>query len=211
MRGVSPVVAVLLLIMVAVGASVLIYLWLTGFAGKSTKTPSSLRTQFEIEAASITPFNGANASISLYLRNTGRASVDLSAVKDENALALYIYNSYTGDLVYSNTTLLKNAQWTNGEYIAYDVFNVTVTGGNTTTYQLVKIPVVIVKDGNGNGVWEPGEHLEITLRDLKLGSVPASTLALDGVTLACGHYYDIKVVIAGQEATIHNVRVNCQG
>ena len=201
MRGISPIVAVLLLILVAIGAAVLIYLWLTGFAGKSTQTPSSLQTQFKIETARI--FNGtgalndaattANATIDIYLRNTGRTSIDLGAVKDENALAIYIYNSYTGDLVYSNTTLLQH------------VTNVPYTGD-----------YIIIKDGNGNGVWEPGELLHIEFVDPTPGNVnnPDTALWLAGagtpIKLACGHYYDIKVVIAGQSDTIQNVRVNCQ-
>ncbi len=197
MRGISPIVAVLLLILVAIGAAVLIYLWLTGFAGKSTQTPSSLQTEFKIETARI--FNGtgslgtgANATVDIYLRNTGRTSIDLGAVKDENALAIYIYNSYTGDLVYSNTTLMQK------------VTSVPYTG----TY-------IIIKDGNGNGVWEPGELLHIEFVDPAYGvnSVDSHLYLGAGgqnIPLACGHYYDIKVVIAGQSDTIQNVRVNCQ-
>ena len=206
MRGISPIVAVLLLILVAIGAAVLIYLWLTGFAGKSTQTPSSLQTQFKIETARIfngtgAPSKGANATIDIYLRNTGRTSIDLGALKDENALAIYIYNSYTGDLVYSNTTLLLKVDAYGGS-IPIDYVNDT-TG-----------VVLIIKDGNGNGVWEPGELLHIEFDDPVINQTPDGVLYLNGtgtpVKLACGHYYDIKVVIAGQSDTIQNVRVACQ-
>ena len=203
MRGISPIVAVLLLILVAIGAAVLIYLWLTGFAGKSTQTPSSLQTQFKIETARILNGTGAlpvsqntaNATIDIYLRNTGRTSIDLGALQEENALAIYIYNSYTGDLVYSNTTLLKIVK------------NVPATDPTKN---------IIIADGNENGVWEPGELLHIEFADPVYGwtgSTDGNLFLSAGklnITLSCGHYYDIKVVIAGQSDTIQNVRVNCQ-
>ena len=204
LRAISPVVAVLLLILVAVGAAVLIYLWLTGFAGQATQTPSSLQTQFKIETARI--YNGTysnlkgNATIEIYIRNTGRTSIDLKVAAEQNALAIYIYDSYSGDLVYANTTLFLLDK----DNIPDPIFNPTSD-------------VIAIYDGNKNGVWEPGELLVIKFAD--------PTLRSDGVTrdgklwlrnggspvgLPCGHYYDIKVIISGQSDTIQNVRVACK-
>ncbi|WP_052296979.1 archaellin/type IV pilin N-terminal domain-containing protein [Pyrolobus fumarii] len=148
MRAISPVVAVLLLILVAVGAAVLIYLWLTGFAGQATQTPSSLQTQFTIETARI--YNGttdaaygANATVELYLRNTGRTSIDLRVAQEQNALAIYIYDSYSGDLVYSNTTLL------------YKLLGKNIELPDTTSNFNTKNPtiddVTLIYDGNRIG------------------------------------------------------------
>ncbi len=203
MRAISPVVAVLLLILVAIGAAVLIYLWLTGFTGKATQTPSSLQTEFSIETARI--YNGTggalgkNATIELFLRNTGRTSIDLKVLKEQNGLAIYVYESYSGDLVYANTTLMQKVP-----SVPYTYWN--ATGGN----------VVVIYDGNRNGVWEPGELLVIKFADpVPAGGVKNTDNKLwlynggSPVGLPCGHYYDIKVVIGGQSATIQNVRVAC--
>ena len=200
MRAISPVVAVLLLILVAIGAAVLIYLWLTGFTGKATQTPSSLQTEFTIETARI--YNGtggalgANATIELFLRNTGRTSIDLKVLKEQNGLAIYVYESYSGDLVYANTTLLQKVP-----SVPYTYWNATAG------------KVVVIYDGNRNGVWEPGELLVIKFADPATGVTADNKLWLSSggspIGLPCGHYYDIKVVIGGQSATIQNVRVAC--
>jgi len=203
MRAISPVVAVLLLILVAVGAAVLIYLWLTGFTGQATQTPSTLQTEFKIESARI--YNdtdvGSNATIELYVRNTGRTSIDLRALAKQNGLAVYIYNSYSGDLVYSNTTLL----FKNGQPRTIPDTNFADDG-------------VEIYDNNQNGVWEPGELLIIKFRGFV--NATAAGINIDNklwlnsttsgvVGLGCGQYYDIKVVIGGQSDVIRNVRVNC--
>ncbi len=201
LRAISPVVAVLLLILVAVGAAVLIYLWLTGFTGQATQTPSSLQTEFKIETARI--YNGtggesgSNATVEIYVRNTGRTSIDLRALAKQNGLAVYIYNSYTGDLVYSNTTLL----FKNGE-------------PRTVPDTNFKDDYVAIYDNNQNGVWEPGELLIIKFGGVAKVTNVDNKLWLNSTTtgtvgLGCGQYYDIKVVIAGQSDIIRDVRVNC--
>lgn len=79
-KGVSPVIATLLLILIAVAAAILVYVWVTGFATSTTSTPPTGKINVKIEAAY---YSGGNVII--YLRNIG----DVDAVID----AVYIWDS----------------------------------------------------------------------------------------------------------------------
>ena len=96
-KAISPLVAALLLIMVAIAGAVLVYLWLTGFAGKGTTVPSTMETQLKIEAVKITGVNNKNCTI-IYVRNTGSITIDCGA----HNVTVYIYDSNTGALVAVN-------------------------------------------------------------------------------------------------------------
>jgi len=104
-KAISPLVAALLLIMVGIAGAVLVYLWLTGFAGKGTTIPSTMETQLKIEAAKITNItvkvdnkNVTKNCTIIYVRNTGSITIDCSAYN----VTVYIYDSNTGELVAVN-------------------------------------------------------------------------------------------------------------
>jgi len=102
-RAISPLVAALLLIMIGIAGAVLIYLWLTGFASKGASVPAHLKAEIKIEGGYIS----ANKTpiITLFARNIGTAGVDLNAFN----ITIYIYDSSTGELVATNTSVSKNA------------------------------------------------------------------------------------------------------
>jgi len=78
-RGVSPVVAVLLLIVITVAAAVLVYIWLIGFMQSQTATTGStaLGERIKFESATI----DTNGKFDAYVRNVGDSGV-------------YIYTAY---------------------------------------------------------------------------------------------------------------------
>ena len=90
-RGVSPVIATLLLIVIAVAAAVLTYIWVTGYMGtlQSQAGAQQVQERIKIEAIDIT--NGK-----VYIRNIGETKVTIAAV--------YLINSTTGSIIASNTT-----------------------------------------------------------------------------------------------------------
>jgi len=79
-RGVSPVIATLLLIVIAVAAAVLTYIWVTGYMGKVTGTveqtsAAQLQERIKINAVSV-----SGGSVTLSVANIGDVEVEISAV-----------------------------------------------------------------------------------------------------------------------------------
>jgi hypothetical protein len=76
-RGLEPIVAAVLLIVVAVIGAVLIYLWFAGYVTKATSQAESMATseKLKIEAASLT--TGTPPQAELYIRNIGGDTVRL--------------------------------------------------------------------------------------------------------------------------------------
>ena len=75
-KGLEPVVAAVLLIVVAVIGAMLVYVWLTGYVTKATSQAESTATseRLKIEAASL---NGTTGVLTLYVRNIGGDAVKL--------------------------------------------------------------------------------------------------------------------------------------
>ena len=77
-RGISPVIAVLLLIVIAVAAAILTYVWLTGYLTSqfgSVQT-TQLGEQLKIEAAKL----DTGGSYEAYVRNVGDTDVTIDTV-----------------------------------------------------------------------------------------------------------------------------------
>ena len=76
-RGVSPVIATLLLIVIAVAASVLVYMWVVGYATQMRPAAPETTERLMIEAGKLfretAPSNNVNAT--LYVRNVGGSPV----------------------------------------------------------------------------------------------------------------------------------------
>jgi len=75
-RGLEPIVAAVLLIVVAVIGAVLIYLWFAGYVTKATSQAESMAVseKLKIEAASLDADDG---EAKLYIRNLGGDTVKL--------------------------------------------------------------------------------------------------------------------------------------
>ncbi len=70
-RGLEPIVAAVLLIVVAVIGAVLIYLWFTGYVTRATSQAEQISAseKLKIEAAGLT--DGPPSDVVLYVRNVG--------------------------------------------------------------------------------------------------------------------------------------------
>jgi len=64
--GVSPVIATLLLILIAVAAAVLVYLWVTGYVGTATRAQPEMEERIKVEAVSV-----SDTTVKCYVRNVG--------------------------------------------------------------------------------------------------------------------------------------------
>lgn len=75
-RGVSPVIAVLLMIAIAISIGVLVYVWISGLAGSLTNTGGTqVADRLELVAYQ---FSGSN--LILYIRNAGNNKVTVDEI-----------------------------------------------------------------------------------------------------------------------------------
>ena len=77
-KGISPVIAVLLLIVIAVAAAILVYVWLSGYMGtlQSQAGTQQVQERIKIEGVKIS----SNQIEAIYIRNIGDVSVTIDAI-----------------------------------------------------------------------------------------------------------------------------------
>jgi len=78
-RGVSPVIATLLLIVIAVAAAVLTYIWVTGYMGKVTGTIEQTSTAQLQEKIKINAVRMSGTTVTLSVANIGDVVVKVTA------------------------------------------------------------------------------------------------------------------------------------
>ncbi len=118
-RGVSPVIAVLLLIVIAVAAAVLTYLWVLGYIGtvQSTGGTEQLQEKIKIEGTDIS----GGYLRGIYVRNIGDATVRVNAV-------YFIRENGDSDQIYSGTATISP-----GRVVYIDTYDRYLTSGDTYT------------------------------------------------------------------------------
>jgi len=94
-RGIEPIVAAILLIVITVVAAVLLYMWFSGYLTATTGKVSSMTSpeEFQVVAANLSKSNGLSA----YVQNTGSTTITITGV--------YILNATTDSLICGNTSL----------------------------------------------------------------------------------------------------------
>jgi FlaG/FlaF family flagellin (archaellin) len=131
-RGVSTIIATLLMIVVAVAAAVIVYLWATGFIGGATSTSSGPQDQIAIDSAAFT-----SGSVSLYVHNTGSAAVKVTNIYVDGVQVPggnYTLNDPTSTPVTidmgATKTFTFNHNWVSGTTYTFKV--VTQAGGSAS-------------------------------------------------------------------------------
>jgi len=94
-KGVSPIIATLLLIVIAVAAAVVTYAFVTGFIGTAT-SQSNQQGAMSIDTGNVVTLANSSTSITVYVRNTGTKSETLSVVYVDNALQTDSANVFFG-------------------------------------------------------------------------------------------------------------------
>jgi len=100
-RGIEPIVAAILLIVVAVIGAVLVYLWFSGFITRGTSQVEQLQRadKLKIEAASL---DATGPTIDMYVRNLGSSTA--------NVTDIYILDAGTLSVVcHDNSTIAGTA------------------------------------------------------------------------------------------------------
>ena len=124
--GVSPVIAVLLLVVIAVIAGTLLYVWLTGYMGtlQTEAGTEQLKEKIKIEAVTYESSDTTH-KVTVYVRNIGDIKVSLKAV--------YLYNA-SGTVVATDTN--ENTELDSGNVGTVDV-TYTLSSGKTYTVKVV--------------------------------------------------------------------------
>ncbi len=73
-KGIDTILAALLMVVIVVVASVMVYAWSTGLLGGLLVTPQTGKEALNLEQSS---FASNNMNVTLYLRNSGSASISL--------------------------------------------------------------------------------------------------------------------------------------
>jgi len=98
-KAISDIVAVVMLILIAIAAAVLIYLWLSGLVGSVHSSNPALTERISIEAVVInsTP---KNWSVTAYVLNSGGSTVAINA--------LYVINASNGAPIFGGSNIYSS-------------------------------------------------------------------------------------------------------
>uniref|UniRef100_A0A7J3Z8H8 Flagellar biosynthesis protein FlaG n=1 Tax=Ignisphaera aggregans TaxID=334771 RepID=A0A7J3Z8H8_9CREN len=73
-KGVSPIIATVILVLIAVAAGVMLWLWVSGFASTTPTEQQALNERIRIDAVKI-----KDNIVTIYVRNIGNVDVKISA------------------------------------------------------------------------------------------------------------------------------------
>ena len=122
-KAVSPVIAVLLMIAIAVAAAILVYVWSMGLIGTlQTGGGQQVREQVIMDA-----YNWKTATLTLYLRNVGSQDVTIAAIYIEGAQAATMSSPITIQSLIT-VTGLSAVGFTPTSGAAYTIKVITITG-----------------------------------------------------------------------------------
>ena len=100
-KAISDIVAVVMLILIAIAAAVLIYLWLSGLVGSVHSSNPALTERISIDAVVINSSTSTNNipvwSVIAYVLNSGSSTVGINA--------LYVINASNGATIFGGSTL----------------------------------------------------------------------------------------------------------
>jgi len=161
-KAVSPVIATILLIVIAVATAIVVYTWAMAFVGGAT-TATGPGGQMQLDAYKI--WNNENATF--YIRNTGGITLNITQIYIDGVL-----HDYNGTAPKENITsgeFIGNLSTTEAGYVSGGgVFVVNYTGGD---FDPGEVAYIFVRAASG-----------ITLTDGKAHTV--KLVCPDGTTLA---------------------------
>ena len=141
-KGVSPIIATLLLIVIAVAAAVVTYAFVTGFIGTAT-SQSNQQGAMSVDTGSVVlRANDSGAIITVYVRNTGTKSEILTSAYVDNALITngtgvsVNYNPASAQIAPNavcTVTISSTANWANA---AAHTVKLVATDGTPVAYSV---------------------------------------------------------------------------
>ena len=135
-KGISPVIAVLLLIVIAVAAAILTYVWLTGYMGtlQSQAGTQQVQERIKIEGVKIDTDNDQVDAV--YVRNIGDVSVKIADIYIMDSSGNVIEKiSSTATLNPESTSTLSVSMSTKLSEGSTYIVKVVTARGTEVTYQ----------------------------------------------------------------------------
>jgi flagellin-like protein len=130
-KGLSPVVAAIILIAVTVAVSIAVAAWMGALTFTFMQTEQISITNMAFNGGS----NVSDNTILLNLKNTGSSKVTLTQVTLNGYVHTVVWSPSTGELdaAGTGTATLTNAQWVSGN--TYRVVLQSSTGTNVASYE----------------------------------------------------------------------------
>uniref|UniRef100_A0A7J2U4M5 Flagellar biosynthesis protein FlaG n=1 Tax=Ignisphaera aggregans TaxID=334771 RepID=A0A7J2U4M5_9CREN len=97
-KGVSPIIATIILVLIAIAAGVMLWLWVSGFITSTPAQQPALNERIKIDAVNI---SNSKSKLSIYVRNIGSTNVNITA-----AYILTTSNTAIAYQTYRNVTIL---------------------------------------------------------------------------------------------------------
>ena len=121
LKALSPIVAVVMLILIAIAASVLVYVWMSGLVASTPTTEPTLQERIKIDAVK---YDANTDTATIYVRNIGEITTNTSSA--------YIIDTETDSVVCANvTTNIANVDLKPGEVEEVLVKNCILDTGKT--------------------------------------------------------------------------------
>lgn len=138
LKAVSPVIATLLLILIAIAAGVVVYAYVLGFVGSSTRGGSVATGALAIEAADLKR-GLSNANATIYLRNVGGVPTSLLSVSvflvfpDGTELKATAISAFSPTSINPGSTASGTYQFTSSNVSAGQIYTVKVIADDGTS------------------------------------------------------------------------------
>ncbi len=141
-KGINTILAALLMVVIVVVASVMVYAWSTGLLGTLLVQPNVGKEALNMDSNS---FATNNTVVSIFIRNSGSASVTLQSyyVKDANGNS-YQMGTWSGPTITVNSVVQTNFQ------IGASCSGCVTTGSGFTTFQTGNAYTVIAVTSRNN-------------------------------------------------------------
>jgi flagellin-like protein len=78
-KGISPIIATVILVLIAVAAGVMLWLWVSGFTSAMPAEQQALNERIRIDAVKVEGGSDSNKNVTIYVRNIGKTDVAIGA------------------------------------------------------------------------------------------------------------------------------------
>lgn len=205
-QGISPIIATLLLILIAIAAGVVVYAYVIGFVGSSTGNSGGTTDTLSIDQLDLVGSKASLAPVTVYVRNEGPSSESFNT-------GFYVKSGTLDDqlspaFVVSGAGVTDTVTRVQAAYLSSTSLTVTVTGCSSTDSMTVKAFGTSASAACATGV------ATITLSLAASGLTVSPTFAADsaaftGVNVGTGGAAD--VVGAAATAGTLSIAINTVG
>ena len=133
-KGISPVIATLLLILIAIAAGVAVYMYVTAWIGTSTSTTAVAQAEIQIDAADL---NSSSDELKVWIRNIGGTTATITSIYllDSNGAVIWSHTTISGVSLSPGSVYQYTNNSVTGTTAGYSyVIKVVCSDGASTTY-----------------------------------------------------------------------------